>query len=132
MVQRVVDGDTVDVVVAGGHRERVRLIGIDTPESVVPGVDPECFGPEASQRLGQLLPTGMVVRLERDVEARDPYGRLLAYVYRNDDMVNRVMAAEGFAEALSIPPNTAWADAIAADVGRARAQRAGMWGNCRL
>ena len=128
----VVDGDTIDVEIAGAGRERVRLIGIDTPESVIPGEAPECFGPEAAARLSALLPEGTPVSLERDVEARDPYGRLLAYVYRADDMINLQLAGEGFADALSIPPNTAWADQIARSVALARQQRAGLWGACTL
>lgn len=129
-VHRVIDGDTLDVNIVGAGRERVRLIGIDTPESVIPGEEPECFGPEAAARLHTLLPQGTPVRLERDVEARDPYDRLLAYVYRADDMVNLILVDEGFAEALSIPPNTAWADEIARRVTQARSRGAGLWGTC--
>jgi len=132
VVTRVVDGDTIDVDIAGSGRERVRLIGIDTPESVIPGETPECFGPQAAQRLAALLPPGTPVRLERDVEARDPYGRLLAYVYLADRMVNMTLADEGFADAMSIPPNTAWRDEFAARVGDARQRGAGMWGACAL
>ncbi len=95
---RVVDGDTIVVSVAG-RDERVRLIGIDTPESVKPGSAVECFGKEASGHLASLLPEGTVVRLVGDVEQRDRYGRLLAYVYREADglFVNAAMARDGFA-----------------------------------
>jgi micrococcal nuclease len=78
-VVTVIDGDTLDVRIAG-RRERVRLIGIDTPETVHPTKPVECFGPEASARAAELLPVGSVVLLRRDVEARDRYDRLLAYV----------------------------------------------------
>ena len=85
VVTRVVDGDTIDVAI-GGRDERVRLLGIDTPEvHVAEGAAPECFGPEASAFTGDLLPDGHRVRLERDVVGRDDYGRLLAYVYLVDD-----------------------------------------------
>jgi micrococcal nuclease len=127
---RVIDGDTLDVRLGDGSRERIRLIGIDTPESVIPGREPECFGPESARRLTELAPPGTPLRLERDVEARDPYGRLLAYVYVNDDMVNLTLAHEGFAEAMSIPPNTAWSSRFSAAVARAKAQRSGMWAVC--
>src|SRR5205085_3089746 len=82
-VARVVDGDTI-VVHLGGRTETVRLLGIDTPETVDPRKPVQCFGTEASHRTKELLPPGTGVRLERDVEARDIYGRLLAYVRRDD------------------------------------------------
>ena len=68
-VVRVVDGDTIDVTV-DGTEERVRLIGIDTPETVKPNTPVECFGPEASAHTKELLPAGTPVYLERD--ARSP------------------------------------------------------------
>src|SRR4051812_19756968 len=77
-VTRVVDGDTL-VVAVDGHDEKVRLIGIDTPETVDPRKPVQCFGKEASRRMSELLPPGSEVRLERDAELRDRYGRLLAY-----------------------------------------------------
>src|SRR4051812_12228425 len=79
-VDHVVDGDTVEVIVGGRH-ERVRLIGVDTPEVFVQRGSPDCYGPEASAFTKRLLPPGSAVRLERDVVGRDDYGRLLAYVY---------------------------------------------------
>lgn len=131
-VARVVDGDTV-VVQLGGRDERVRLIGIDTPETVDPRKPVQCFGREASNRTKALLPKGTAVRLERDVEARDRYGRLLAYMYRVDDgmFVNLALAEEGFAQALTIPPNVAYADRFAAAVAEARRGSRGLWGACR-
>src|SRR3954447_12250113 len=79
-VQRVVDGDTV--VLAGG--ERVRYIGVDTPESVKPGTPVQCFA-EAASHFNTRLIEGERVRLRFDAERRDRYGRLLAYVYRARD-----------------------------------------------
>jgi micrococcal nuclease len=79
-VVRVVDGDTIHVQ-AGGRREKVRYIGVDTPESVKPGSPVECFAKRASQANERLV-SGARVRLVTDVEERDRYGRLLAYVYR--------------------------------------------------
>jgi micrococcal nuclease len=127
----VVDGDTVELRV-GGRAERVRLIGIDTPETVAPGRPVECFGPEASAFLRTLLPAGSPVRLERDVEARDAYDRLLGYVYRGVDglFVNLELAAKGYADRLDIPPNTTYRDEIAQAVGAARAAGTGRWGAC--
>jgi micrococcal nuclease len=126
-----VDGDTIDVRI-GGTDERVRLLGIDTPESVDPRRPVECFGREASQRTAQLIPPGTHVRLERDVEARDKYGRLLAHVYRVDDgtYVNRTLLEEGFATTLTIKPNVAHTDELATAARTARDAKRGLWGAC--
>jgi micrococcal nuclease len=132
VIAKDVDGDTVDVSVHG-HHERLRLIGIDTPETKDPRKPVQCYGPEASARTAALLPVGTAVRLERDEEPRDDYGRLLAYVYRAGDglFVNLELAREGMAVVLSIKPNTAYAPVIAAAVDQARAARLGLWGHCR-
>jgi micrococcal nuclease len=130
-VVRVIDGDTI-VVRIGGHDENVRLIGIDTPETHKPDTPVECFGPEASARMAQLLPVGTPVRLERDTEARDRYGRLLAYVYRSSDdlFVERTMLDEGYAGALDIPPNSAHRADLGAAAAAARAAARGLWPVC--
>jgi micrococcal nuclease len=130
-VERSVDGDTIAVRVQD-RDEHVRLIGIDTPETVSPTKPVMCFGKEASHKTAGLLPPGTPVRLVRDIEARDAYGRLLAYVYRATDglFVNLALAQGGFADVLSIPPNTAHADEIRAAVEDARRNRRGLWGAC--
>jgi micrococcal nuclease len=132
VVVRVVDGDTL-VARLAGQEEDVRLIGIDTPETVKPNAPVDCFGPEASRRTKELLPPGTPIRLERDVEGRDHYGRLLAYVYRVDDatFVNLALAEEGLARPLSIAPNTAYASRFAAATATARREGKGLWGACR-
>lgn len=124
-MQRVVDGDTLVLA----DDTRVRLIGIDTPETVDPRRPVECFGHEASNRLRELLPPGTRVRLEYDIERTDRYGRTLAYVHRAGDglFVNLAMAREGYAEQLTVPPNVAHAHEIGAAVEAARAQRLGLW-----
>ncbi len=130
-VARVVDGDTVDLHFSSGT-ERVRLLGIDTPETVKPNTPVQCFGPEASARTKALLPHGITVRVERDGEARDRYGRLLLYVYRSRDgmFINLALVAEGYARILSIAPNTAHAaDLSAAAAAASRAGR-GLWSRC--
>jgi micrococcal nuclease len=130
-VERIVDGDTLDVDV-DGRLERVRLIGIDTPETKRPETPVECFGPEATEFTASLLPPGTSVRLERDVVGRDDYGRLLAYVYRSDDglFVNREIVRRGFARPLTYPPNVAHAE-LFVDAARA-AERGdeGLWLGC--
>ncbi len=131
VIDHVVDGDTVDVRI-GGRTERVRLIGINTPETKDPRRPVECYGPEASALTALLLPAGTGVRLERDAEARDDYGRLLAYVRRSDGLfVNLELARQGAAVVLSIRPNTANAAVIAAAADEARRARRGLWGACR-
>ena len=131
-VVRVVDGDTV-VVHVGGRDESVRLIGIDTPESVKPDTPVQCFALEAAARTKALLPKGTRVRLEGDAELRDRYDRLLAYVYRADDGVflKRVLAREAFALPYTFPDNVAHADALVAGAAEARASRRGLWNRCR-
>jgi micrococcal nuclease len=131
VVVSVIDGDTIEVAVAG-RTERVRLLGIDTPESVDPSRPVECHGPEASALTHQLLPEGTALVLERDQEARDHYDRLLAYVFRRDDglFVNEAVLAAGEAELLTIEPNVAYRDRLASAADAARQAGAGLWGAC--
>lgn len=128
-MDHVVDGDTVDVVIAG-TRERVRLIGIDTPE-VAHGADPaECGGPEAALYLESLIPPGTEVTVLRDIVGRDHYGRLLGYVTLGDVIVNLQIAAAGYARPLRIPPNVRMSVEISLAVDAARRARLGMWSAC--
>jgi micrococcal nuclease len=131
VVERTVDGDTIDVDI-DGRRERVRLIGIDTPETKRPDSPVECFGPEASEFTASLLPPGTPVRLERDVVGRDDYGRLLAYVYRADDglFVNREIVRRGYARPLTYPPNVAHAEGFVEAARAADAADEGLWAGC--
>lgn len=131
VVTFVVDGDTV-VVSLGDDDVHVRLIGIDTPETVDPDTPAECYGAEASQHLSTLLPRGTPVRLVRDVEARDRYDRLLVYLYRSSDelFVNLAQVAEGYAEAMAYPPNTAHRGDFEQAERQARIARTGLWGVC--
>lgn len=131
VVTRVVDGDTI-VVEADGVEERVRMIGFNTPESVKPGTPVMCFGKEASAHLGELLRDGTPVQLVRDVEARDRYDRLLAYVYRASDglFVNKAMIDDGFADQYTFPPNVAHVDEFRAAAAAAREAGIGLWSAC--
>ena len=131
VVVRPVDGDTIVVEIAG-QEEAVRFIGIDTPESVAPDRPVECFGAEAKARTAGLLPAGTVVRLERDVEPRDRYDRLLAYVFRSsdDELVNLLLVEEGYAEARSYPPNVARQGDLDRAEAEARAAGKGLWPTC--
>ena len=131
VVVRVVDGDTIKVRI-GGRTDRVRLLGIDTPESVKPGTPVQCFAIEASDHTKQLLPTGTRVRLVLDLEPRDRYGRLLAYVYRASDglFVNLALARDGYARTFTYPPNVAHADELVRAVQDARSADRGLWRTC--
>ena len=130
-VVSVIDGDTV-VIDLAGIEETVRLLGIDTPETAHSHRLPECFSSQASNRMALLLPPGTAVLVQRDVEARDRYGRLLAYVERLSDglMVNASMVERGFAASLYISPNGGLRHELAAAEGRARAAGLGLWSAC--
>ena len=129
VVVRVVDGDTAEMELAGGRTEGVRFIGVDTPESVAPGEPVECFGKKASRFTTGLL-EGEEVTLRFGAERRDPYDRLLAYVYLDGNFVNAELVRLGYARTLEIAPNVGFADKlarlqqVAANAGR------GLWGAC--
>ncbi len=127
-VEEVVDGDTI--VVAGGTR--VRLIGVDTPETKDPRTAVQCFGAQAHAFTAGLLPEGTAVRLVHDVERRDRYQRTLAYVYRASDglFVNATLVAEGYAQAATYPPNVAHAEELTALARAAREEGRGLWSAC--
>ena len=131
VVRSVVDGDTIDVRIDGRH-DRVRLIGIDTPEVAAPDHPAECYGPEASRYSAGLLVAGMKVRLVRDVVGRDDYGRLLAYVFRVEDnlFVNEHIIAAGFARPLNIEPNSAYHRRFVEAAAAAKRSSLGLWGGC--
>lgn len=127
-VVRVVDGDTFEARL-GGRTERVRLIGVDTPETVKPGAPVECFGPPASRFAHRVL-AGRTVAIRLGEERRDRYGRLLAYVRVGGRLLNAELLRRGLARTLTIPPN----DRLASRFQRlersaARAGR-GLWGAC--
>jgi micrococcal nuclease len=129
-VVRVVDGDTIRVSVRGAE-EPVRYIGIDTPESVKPGSPVECFAKRASAFNARLV-EGQRVRLVRDVEERDRYGRLLAYVYRARDglFVNAELVRRGYATVATFPPNVAHEREFRRLARRARLSGRGLWSEC--
>jgi micrococcal nuclease len=131
-VLRVVDGDTIRVRL-DGHTERVRYIGVDTPESVKPGTPVQCFAKRAAAANAALV-AGRSVRLVGDVEQRDRYGRLLAYVYREPDgaFVNAQLVRDGYARTLTIAPNVAHARQFAQLARTARASGRGLWTACSI
>lgn len=124
-VVRVVDGDTIHVRL-GTRVEKVRYIGIDTPEVRHPTRGLEPGGREASAMNNALVARRMV-RLELDVQARDRYGRLLAYVWVGDTMVNAELVRRGYAQVMTVPPNVRH-QALFLDLQRhARQREQGLW-----
>lgn len=124
-VVKVIDGDTIRVRI-GGAEEKVRLIGIDTPE-----VDShDCYATEATEELKRLLGHD-AVRLEKERSERDRYGRLLRDIYTPDGrFVNAELVRSGHARALRITPDVAHAKELASLEADARAARRGLWGAC--
>ena len=106
VVQRVVDGDTVDVSV-GGTTTRIRLLNVDTPETVDPNEPVQCLGPEATEFLKSVLPAGTAVRLEYNEERTDRYDRTLAAVFTPDGkLVNAEIARQGLGAPLVVERTT--------------------------
>jgi micrococcal nuclease len=138
VVERNVDGDTLEVALlqksgaVSQNREKVRLIGIDTPETKRPDTPIECFGKKASAATASLVPPSTPVRLERDVEERDRYGRLLAYVFRASDglFINHELVRTGFAASYPYPPNVAYSTDFRDAAAAAQAVGVGLWGTC--
>jgi micrococcal nuclease len=137
-VTRIVDGDTIEVSVIGredgpgagfaevGRRYDVRLLGIDTPESVDPNSPVECFGQEATRAIAAFL-EGRQVRLIDDVENTDRYDRLLRYVYVGEEMVNARLVTNGYAHAYTYPPNVRHSDLLVDLQSAARENDKGLW-----
>jgi len=130
-VVRVVDGDTIRVRLASGAVERVRYIGVDTPESVKPDTPVQCFA-KAASAFNERLVAGRRVTLVGDVEPRDRYGRILAYVYRRPDglFVNAELVRGGYARPLTIPPDVRFSARFARLAEEARRAGRGLWASC--
>ncbi|MBP1156184.1 MULTISPECIES: thermonuclease family protein [unclassified Paenibacillus] len=124
-VTRVVDGDTIKIEMEG-KEETVRMIMVDTPETVHPSKPMQPFGPEASALAKETL-EGKEVRLELDVSERDRYGRILAYVYVNDRMFNEVLLEKGLARVSVFPPDVKHADRFREIQKEAQKAKLGIW-----
>lgn len=122
-IARVVDGDTVEL----GNGRKVRYIGINTPETVDPRRQVECFGKEASAFNASLV-EGKTVRLERDVSETDKYGRLLRFVYLEDGtFINEVLVREGYAYASAYTPDVSRKELFLEAEKDARENHRGLW-----
>lgn len=124
-VTKVIDGDTIEVEV-DGQRERVRYIGVDTPERDDPREVVRRLAARATEA-NEALVGGRRVRLELDVERRR-YGRLLAYVWVGDTLVNERLLRGGHAQTFTVPPNVRYAERFLEAQRTARAERRGLWG----
>jgi micrococcal nuclease len=126
-VIRVIDGDTIEI--EGG--QKIRYIGIDTPESKDPRKPVECLALAATKK-NQELVAGRDIQMEKDVSETDRYGRLLRYVYVGDQFINEVLVKEGFAHASAYPPDIKYQDLFRQAEQTARDQKAGLWGDVCL
>jgi micrococcal nuclease len=128
-VVRIVDGDTI-IVRLGGQDRRLRYIGMDTPETVAPGVPIEWLGREAS-RANAALVEGRTVTLEKDVSETDRYGRLLRYVWQVDGecwtLVNLELVRQGYAQVETDPPDVRYATLFVEAQRSARDAGLGLW-----
>ena len=121
----MIDGDTFELE----DGRKVRLIGVDTPETKHPIKGVQCFGQEASAFAKQLI-EGQKVRLEKDKSQTDRYGRVLAYVYLGDLFINEELVKKGYALAKAYPPDIAKQAIFEAAEEFAKEQKLGLWGTC--
>lgn len=136
VVVDVVDGDTIKVV-KRGRSETIRLIGIDTPETVAPGEPVECFGPQASAAMTSLV-LGKRVSLEDDQsqDVIDRYGRRLAFIWTEDQrgrpakLVQWQMVNRGLASEYTYEDPHAWVDELQAAQAKAQRNDVGLWAKC--
>ena len=124
-VVRVVDGDTIHVRI-GARVEKVRYIGVNTPEVHHPTKGEEPGGREAAE-VNRRLVEGQAARLELDVQERDRYGRLLAYVWIGDLMINAELVRLGYAQVMTIPPNVRYQEVFLKLQREAREAGRGLW-----
>jgi micrococcal nuclease len=136
-VANLVDGDTLDVEI-DGDEVTVRLIGMNTPETVAPNEPVGCFGPEASDRTGAMLPVGRTVWLEADVTDTDRFDRLLRHVWVTEGdepdgaafLSGEVLVREGYAQISTFPPDVKYVERFEAAQDAAVATNAGLWAAC--
>ncbi|WP_448587820.1 thermonuclease family protein [Thermocrinis sp.] len=141
IVIKVIDGDTFTCSLRNGEEIKVRMIGVDTPESressklqrdvEKTGLSREeiiSMGKEATEFTKRMLPKGEVVYLEQDVQPTDRYGRVLAYVWLKDGrMLNEVLIREGMAQVYTIPPNVKYQDRLLKAQKKAMEEKRGFW-----
>jgi micrococcal nuclease len=124
-VVRVVDGDTV-VVRYEGREERIRLIGVDTPETVHPNKPVEAYGEEAKEYTKKKLEEKNI-QIEFDVQERDRYGRLLGYIWVDGLLFNDELLRMGYARVATFPPNVKYVETFKETEKNAREKQVGIW-----
>ena len=126
-VIRIVDGDTIEIETG----EKVRLIGINTPETVDARKSVECFGNEASNETTRLI-LNKNITLEKDISETDKYGRLLRYIYKDGEFINKTLVENGFAYATSYPPDIKYQHELTNAQKDAKQKKAGLWSHCPI
>ncbi|GGE70011.1 thermonuclease family protein [Priestia taiwanensis] len=127
-VIRNIDGDTLKVRLTNGKEENVRFLLVDTPETKHPKLGVQPFGPEASAFTKRIAPTGKKITLELDVSEREKYGRLLAYVWVDGQLLNRMLIEQGLARVGYIyVPNTKYVDYLKEIQTKAQQEKRGIW-----
>lgn len=144
-VIRVIDGDTIEIetkpssVKALEGRQKVRYIGIDTPELHDPKKPVQCFSKESFE-INKKLVEGKVVSLEKDISEKDKYGRLLRYVFLPQQekettssgfMINDYLVRQGYGHAVTFPPDIKYQEQFRNAQKEARDQKRGFWSQCR-
>lgn len=132
-VTKVIDGDTIEIETG----QKIRYIGIDTPELHHPYKPVQCFATEAMEKNKELV-EGKTVRLEKDISETDKYGRFLRYVFIDNPQstsaavfVNLYLVKEGFAVAATFPPDVAYAERFRETQRKAMEQNKGLWKTCK-
>ncbi|OGY08191.1 MAG: hypothetical protein A2700_00330 [Candidatus Blackburnbacteria bacterium RIFCSPHIGHO2_01_FULL_44_64] len=128
LVTRVIDGDTIEIQESYSpeQRRRVRYIGIDTPETVHPDKEVECFGREAKAENERLV-LGKNIKLEKDISETDKYGRLLRYLWVENVFINDFLVRQGYAKSSTYPPDIKYQSQFSQAEKEARDQSRGLW-----
>lgn len=127
VVTKNIDGDTLKIKIEG-KEETVRLLCIDTPESVKIGTEIQKWALEASDYAKKIMPVGKKVQLELDVSERDKYGRLLGYIWVDGEMYNNMVIEQGLARVAYIyAPNTKYVDQLRETQSKAQKKAIGIW-----
>lgn len=121
-VIRVIDGDTIEI--EGGNK--IRYIGIDTPETKDPNEPVQCYGKEAADKNRELV-EGKIVELEKDISETDKYGRLLRYIWIGNILVNETLVREGYAQSSTYPPDVKYQNRFIEAQRKAREEGKGLW-----
>lgn len=133
-VIRVIDGDTIEIE----NKIKVRYIGMDTPELHDPRRSVQCFAQEAYLKNKELV-EGKTIRLEKDVSETDKYGRLLRYVFVENNstgsgqlFVNNYLVKQGFGHMATYPPDIKYSELFRQSQQQAIANRIGLWNSCPI